>query len=155
MHRRVLLSTGSSALITGLLLGNSASATSADREGARVILDEIKSWRNDAGRADLTLQSALESAAQVQTFLMQKSGSSTFKYDPGFRAREAGYLGQIKGEVLAETYESASNVASRLLEHPHTKAVILNPRARDVGIFGLCDSTGQTYWSILLATSSA
>jgi len=70
--------------------------------------------------------------------------------DPVTRARACGYPGHVLGEALAESGAGAVDTATLWLSHPATRAVLLDPRAREVGIFGLRDASGVVWWDLVV-----
>ncbi|MEJ6396243.1 CAP domain-containing protein [Gymnodinialimonas sp. 2305UL16-5] len=70
---------------------------------------------------------------------------------PAERGRQAGYTGHVLGELLAVgPDEDPRSVVSAWHDHGQTRAVLLEPGARHIGLAHTCDGFGQNRWSILL-----
>ncbi len=152
MRRRTILLSGAS-ILAGSALGCAISA-SRDAAGARTILAALKTAREADGLPGLRVDSRLVWMARLQTFRMLELGETTHidaeDGDPTIRARQCGYLGCVLGETLAESEASAFETAALWLSHDATRAVLLDPEAREVGIFGLREHTDRVWWDLVV-----
>ena len=69
---------------------------------------------------------------------------------PRERAFRAGYRGEVVGENLSEGSDSDLTVLASWLDFADTRAVILDPSARGLGIGWYQDATGKIWWVQLL-----
>jgi uncharacterized protein YkwD len=64
------------------------------------------------------------------------------------RAQRVGYTGQLLGELISETYETELETLAAWMENPDTRAILLQPEARDMG-FGLFqEQNGKIWWTL-------
>ena len=69
---------------------------------------------------------------------------------PRERAFRAGYRGEVVGENLSEGSDSDLTVLATWLDFADTRAVILDPSARGLGIAWYQEQTGKIWWVQLL-----
>ena len=69
---------------------------------------------------------------------------------PRERAFRAGYRGEIVGENLSEGSDSDLTVLATWLDFADTRAVIVDPAARGLGIGWYQEPTGKIWWVELL-----
>ncbi len=125
----------------------------SDREAARIqlrMVESVNALRQAAGAPALQLNSELTAAAathardmsvQNRPWHFGSDGSS-----PLDRARRAGYTGTLLGELLSETYESEVETLAAWAEEPRTRAVLLDPAARDMGFAFFQEPNGKIWW---------
>ncbi|MCB1399272.1 MAG: CAP domain-containing protein [Rhodobacteraceae bacterium] len=124
----------------------------ADKIAYRV-LDSVNSLRSARATPPLTLNAQLNAAAaahsrdmaaQNRPWHFGSDGSSP--YD---RAQRAGYMGQVLGENISETYETETETLSAWMGLADTRDVILNPQARDLGFSWYQEPSGKIWWTML------
>ncbi|MDW4549194.1 CAP domain-containing protein [Defluviimonas sp. D31] len=117
------------------------------------MVDSVNTLRSAAGAAPLTLNSQLTAAAathsrdmavQNRPWHFGSDGSS-----PLLRVQRAGYPGMMLGENISETYETELETLSAWMDLPDTRAVILDPNARDVGFSWYQEPGGKIWWTLV------
>lgn len=117
------------------------------------MLDSVNALRAAAGAPALQLNAQLAAAAATHSRDMSvqnrpwhfgSDGSS-----PILRAQRAGYTGQMKGENISETYENETQTLSAWMELADTRAVIMDPAARDLGFAWYQEPAGKIWWTLL------
>lgn len=128
---------------------------SANRIQFRV-LDSVNALRQAAGVSTLEMDAKLNAAAathsrdmavQNRPWHFGSDGSS-----PIDRVQRAGYSGRMVGETISETYETELQTLSAWMEEPATRAVILDPTARDLGFSWHQESSGKIWWTMVLGS---
>lgn len=126
---------------------------SANRIQFRV-LDSVNALRQAAGASPLEMNAKLNAAAATHSRDMSvqnrpwhfgSDGSS-----PIDRVQRAGYAGRLVGETISETFETELQTLSAWMEEPGTRAVILDPTARDLGFSWHQESNGKIWWTMIL-----
>lgn len=119
------------------------------------VLDGVNTLRRAAGSAPVTLDPQLTAAAATHSQDMARQnrpwhfgsdGSS-----PLDRLRRVGYPGPLVGETISETYESEIETLAAWMEDPTTRAVILDPAARRMGVAWMQEPAGKIWWTMVLA----
>lgn len=117
------------------------------------MVDSINSLRAAAGAQPLTPNPLLTAAAathsrdmavQNRPWHFGSDGSS-----PLLRVQRTGYQGQMLGENISETYETELETLSAWMELADTRAVILDPAARDVGFAWYQEPGGKIWWTLV------
>ncbi|MFN0115431.1 MAG: CAP domain-containing protein [Paracoccaceae bacterium] len=117
------------------------------------MVDGINELRQAAGLPPLTLSAQLTAAAATHSRDMSvqnrpwhfgSDGSS-----PVVRVQRAGYAGGMLGENISETYEDELTTLSAWMGQPDTRAVILDPVARDLGFSWFQEPTGKIWWTLV------
>ncbi|MFN6951550.1 MAG: CAP domain-containing protein [Albidovulum sp.] len=117
------------------------------------MVDSINSLRAAAGVAPLALNPLLTAAAathsrdmavQNRPWHFGSDGSS-----PILRVQRTGYPGRMLGENISETYETELETLSAWMELADTRAVILDPAARDVGFAWFQEPGGKIWWTLV------
>lgn len=117
------------------------------------MVDGINALRAARGVPPLTLNAQLTAAAathsrdmavQNRPWHFGSDGSS-----PLLRVQRTGYAGRMLGENISETYETEVETLSAWMELPDTRAVILDPAARDVGFAWHQESGGKIWWTLV------
>lgn len=117
------------------------------------MLESVNAIRQAGGVQTLQLNDALNRAAAVHSRDMARQqrpwnfgsdGSS-----PVDRVRREGYMGQLKGENISETYETELETLGGWMEDPRTRNVILDPGARDLGFSFYQESNGKIWWTLI------
>ena len=88
-------------------------------------------------------------AVQNRPWHFGSDGSS-----PLDRVRRAGYSGRMLGENISETYESELETLSAWMEMPDQREVLLDPRARDLGIAWFQEPNGKIWWTLITGQPS-
>lgn len=148
MKRRTLLNAVTLGCAVGLVPGILWDA--AAEQPLEQAYDALMRARRAAGLPDLTRQPALMASGRAQVVYMQALGQThhmdAFGHSPDVRAARLGYEGRVLGEVLAETYGPPSETLEAWLTAPETRAVLLDPDAREVGLAMNEDREGRMWW---------
>jgi uncharacterized protein YkwD len=122
------------------------------------MLDSVNALRQAAGAAPVRLSSELTAASK--THARDMSGQNRpwhFGSDgssPLDRVARAGYNGRLIGENISETFETELETLSAWMDAPETREVILDPRARDMGVAWHQESSGKIWWTMILGQST-
>ena len=117
------------------------------------MVDGINALRSAAGAPPVTLNAQLTAAAathsrdmavQNRPWHFGSDGSS-----PLLRVQRTGYAGRMLGENISETYETEVETLSAWMEMPDTRAVVLDPAARDVGFSWYQEPGGKIWWTLV------
>ncbi|MFZ5708974.1 MAG: CAP domain-containing protein [Pseudomonadota bacterium] len=117
------------------------------------MVDGVNELRRAAGLAPLDLNAQLTAAAATQSRDMAvqnrpwhfgSDGSS-----PVLRVQRTGYPGRMLGENISETYEDELTTLSAWMAEPDTRAVILDPAARNVGFSWFQEQSGKIWWTLV------
>jgi uncharacterized protein YkwD len=150
MQRRVFLGTGLAGAAVHLL-----SRITGEDDGSALILGRLNDLRREMGLSGLHLQPSLTEMARRQVLHMHRLGKTTHAgpegADPSARGGQAGYCGRILGEALAEGQEAPEAFLEAWLAHDATRAVLLDPLARDAGAFGSEDAAQTSRWALVLS----
>ena len=120
------------------------------------MLDSVNALRRAAGVPPVALDAELNAAAathsrdmsvQNRPWLFGSDGSS-----PLDRARRAGFQGQIVGENISESYETELETLAAWMNQPDTRSVILDAKARRMGLAWFQEPAGKLWWTINLGT---
>lgn len=153
MQRRTVLGAAMAGLAVTFLPTSTLGACHAG-SAAETALLHIAQARRKAGLPGLAVQAALSRMARLQTLHIEATGRTSHAgpdgIDPVGRARQAGYAGCILGEALAETHYGPAETVAFWLVHDATRDVLLDPEARDVGLFALERKDGRTWWDLVL-----
>lgn len=135
--------------------GGTPRISAADRAAIELRhLDAVNAVRAENGLAPVRLSAELNAAAETHARDMAaQSRAWHFGSDltsPRERAFRAGYQGEIVGENLSEGSDSDLTVLKSWLDFKDTRAVILDPSARGLGIGWYQEANGKTWWVELL-----
>lgn len=117
------------------------------------MIDGINALRAAKGVQPVTLNAQLTAAAATHSRDMSvqnrpwhfgSDGSS-----PLLRVQRTGYPGRMLGENISETYETEVETLSAWMELPDTRAVILDPAARDAGFGWYQEPNGKIWWTLV------
>jgi len=117
------------------------------------MVDSINALRAAAGVPPLTPSPLLTAAAathsrdmavQNRAWDFGSDGSSAI-----LRAQRTGYQGRMIDENVSESYETELETLSAWMERPGSRAVILNPAARDVGFAWFQEKSGKIWWTLV------
>jgi len=59
-----------------------------------------------------------------------------------------GYTGVFLGELVSETYETELETLAAWMEERETRAVLLDPRMREIGLSWHQEGTGKLWWAM-------
>ncbi len=116
--------------------------------------DGINTLRSQNGLSQVQLNAQLTSAAathardmsfQSRPWHWGSDGSS-----PMQRTRRAGYRGEFVGELVSETFETETETLNAWMLERETRRVILDPRARELGVAWHQDPNGKLWWAVVL-----
>ncbi len=117
-------------------------------------LDAVNAVRAEAGVPPVQLSAELNAAAETHARDMSvQQRAWHFGSDltsPRERAFRAGYRGEIVGENLSEGSDSDLTVLGTWLNFRDTREVILDPKARGLGIGWYQEASGKIWWVQLL-----
>jgi uncharacterized protein YkwD len=117
------------------------------------MLDAVNALRQAKGVGPLALSAELNAAAATHSRDMSvqnrpwhfgSDGSS-----PIDRVARVGYRGELKGELISETYETELETLAGWLENPNTRLVIFEPAAREMGFAFYQEPTGKIWWTLV------
>lgn len=117
-------------------------------------LDGVNALRSSAGLAPVALDAKLNASAathsrdmalQNRPWHFGSDGSS-----PVDRARRVGFNGRILGETISESYETETETLSAWMRKSDTRAVIMDPNARLMGISWYQEPTGKIWWTMIM-----
>lgn len=110
--------------------------------------------RLNAGLPHLTRAHLLEELVRHQSAYLERLGGVSHQnaagLDPAQRARRLGYDGHILGEALAETRGGPAETVGTWLEYSATRAVLLNPCAREFGLAMVRGKDGRNWWTLVV-----
>lgn len=134
----------------------------AEADAANVQLrlrDGMNAVRQAAGAPPVQLNSELTAAAathardmsvQNRPWHFGSDGSSPLE-----RVRRVGYRGALLGENISETYETELETLSAWMREADTRAVILDPRATDLGFAWFQEPNGKIWWTLVTGDGRA
>lgn len=120
------------------------------------VLDSVNALRSAKGAPALVFNSSLNAAAATHSRDMSvqnrpwhfgSDGSS-----PIVRAQRAGYTGEVLGELISETYETEVETLSAWMKQADTRAVLMDPRATQMGFAWYQEPAGKLWWTLLTGT---
>lgn len=127
----------------------------ADKVQLRM-LDSVNALRQAAGTQQVQLNAQLTAAAATHSRDMSvqnrpwhfgSDGSS-----PLDRVARAGFVGDMIGETISETYESELQTLTAWMEDPSTRAVILDPKAANMGFSWFQEPNGKIWWTLIMGS---
>ena len=134
--------------------------SASDRDDIQFrVLDGVNALRSSAGVSQVALNSELIAAAathardmsvQNRPWHFGSDGSS-----PIDRAVRVGYRGTLIGELISETFETELETLAAWMGTPETRRVILDARARDLGISWYQEENGKIWWVMTLGAPSS
>ncbi|OIQ41453.1 MAG: hypothetical protein BM560_08845 [Roseobacter sp. MedPE-SWde] len=137
--------------------GSSGSAyriRNADKVQLRM-LDSVNALRQAAEAPQVQLNAQLNAAAATHSRDMSvqnrpwhfgSDGSS-----PLDRVARTGYVGTVQGENISETYENELQTLTAWMEDASTRAVILDPKATNMGFSWFQEANGKIWWTMVMA----
>ncbi|GAA6180764.1 MULTISPECIES: CAP domain-containing protein [unclassified Shimia] len=118
------------------------------------VLDSINALRQASGAPAVELNAQLNAAAathardmalQNRPWHFGSDGSS-----PLDRVSRVGYTGSLTGETISETYESEVETLAAWMQQDDTRAVILDPKAQDMGFAWFQEDNGKIWWTMVM-----
>ena len=116
-------------------------------------LDSINTLRAAKGLSALNYNSQLNAAAETHSRDMSlqnrpwhfgSDGSS-----PLVRVQRVNYTGRLVGENISETYQTELETLSAWMAQPDTRAVIMEPAARELGFSWFQEDNGKIWWTMV------
>lgn len=123
------------------------------------MLDSVNALRTARGLAPVELNAQLNAAAathsrdmsiQNRPWLFGSDGSS-----PLDRARRVGFPGRLLGENISESYEGELPTLAAWMDQADTRAVILDPNARQMGFAWFQEPAGKLWWTLNMGSDPA
>ena len=117
------------------------------------LLDSVNALRAAKGASPLQYNAQLNAAAathsrdmavQNRPWHFGSDGSS-----PLDRVSRVGYTGRLVGENISETFETELETLSAWMTEPHTREVIMDPQARELGFSWFQEPTGKIWWTMV------
>ena len=117
------------------------------------LLDSVNSLRRAQNAAPLSFNSALNAAAATHSRDMSvqnrpwhfgSDGSS-----PLVRVQRVGYTGTLMGELISETYETELVTLAAWMKQADTRAILLDPAARELGFAWYQEPNGKIWWTLV------
>jgi uncharacterized protein YkwD len=117
------------------------------------MLDSVNSLRQAKGLPALVFNAQLNAAAATHSRDMSvqnrpwhfgSDGSS-----PLVRVQRVGYRGKLLGELISETYETELETLAAWSGQSDTRAIMLDPLAREMGFAWFQESNGKIWWTLL------
>jgi uncharacterized protein YkwD len=115
------------------------------------VLDAVNSLRAASGAPPMQLNAQLTAAAathardmavQNRPWHFGSDGSS-----PLVRVQRTGYTGQLIGELISETFETELETLAAWAAQRDTRAIILDPAARNLGFAWFQEPNGKIWWT--------
>lgn len=117
------------------------------------MLDSVNTLRSAAGAPPLAFNAQLNAAAathardmsvQNRPWHFGSDGSSPFD-----RVRRVGFGGQLKGELISETFETELETLAAWARQPDTRAILTDPSAREMGFAWFQEPNGKIWWTLV------
>lgn len=117
------------------------------------LLDSVNSLRRAQGAQALSFNAALNAAAathsrdmavQNRPWHFGSDGSS-----PLVRVQRVGYTGTLLGELISETFETELVTLAAWMRQADTRAVLLDPAAREMGFAWYQEPSGKIWWTLV------
>jgi len=117
------------------------------------LLDSVNALRAAKGAQPLAYNAALNAAAATHSRDMSvqnrpwhfgSDGSS-----PLLRVQRVGYTGKLMGELISETFQTELETLAAWMEEPDTRAVVLDPAARELGFAWYQEEAGKIWWTMV------
>ena len=117
------------------------------------MLDSVNSLRSAKRLPPLAFSAQLNAAAathardmsvQNRPWHFGSDGSSPLE-----RVQRVGYRGRLMGELISETYETELETLAAWSGQADTRAVIMDPMARDIGFAWFQEGNGKIWWALV------
>ena len=120
-------------------------------------LEMVNALRLENGRSQLKYSASLSAASKTHAFdIARQQRAWNYGSDASSaidRARMAGFEGLVLGENVSETYEGEYDVLNVWFKSKIGRAIILDPKATDLGLSWYQDSTGKVWWVQMIGKS--
>ena len=127
----------------------------AERVRARAF-DSVNTLRSARGLAPLEPNAQLMAAAERHSRDMASQGRAWhFGSDgssPIQRVARAGYRGEMRGELVSETFESELETINAWMDERDTRAILMDREARDMGFAWFQEGNGKLWWTLVVGT---
>jgi uncharacterized protein YkwD len=128
-------------------------ASDTERVQARA-MESLNTLRAQGRLAPVVMNAQLVSAASAHSRDMSFQGRAwAFGSDgssPIERVMRTGYRGQYLGKAVSETYESELETINGWMASPDTRAVLMDPRARELGLAWYQEPDGKLWWTLIM-----
>jgi len=120
------------------------------------MLDSVNALRQASGMEAVELSAELTAAAATHSQDMSlqnrpwhfgSDGSSPIE-----RVARTGYAGTMLGEVISETFENDVETLAGWMSDDETRKVIMDPKARFMGISWFQEVSGKIWWTMILGS---
>ena len=122
------------------------------------MLEGVNTLRQARGAQPVELSPELTAAAKTHSRDMSVQNRpwhfGSDGSNPIVRANRVGYSGRLLGENISETFETELETLSAWMETLETREVILDPRARDMGLSWFQEPNGKIWWTMLIGQPS-
>ncbi len=117
------------------------------------LLDSVNALRRAQAAQPLAFNATLNAAAAAHSRDMSvqnrpwhfgSDGSS-----PLVRVQRIGYTGRLLGELISETYETELVTLAAWMKQADTRAIILDPAARELGFAWFQEPNGKIWWTVV------
>jgi len=123
------------------------------------VRERLASLRAADGAPPLQLDAALTAAAAAHSRDMSRQGQPVHVGSDGSspieRAARAGYRGLVLGETVAETFAPELETLADWMAQADTRAVIMDPDGRDLGVGHFQDDGGKIWWTLLVGAGDS
>jgi uncharacterized protein YkwD len=117
------------------------------------MVDSVNALRQAAGVLPLTLDAQLTAAAATHSRDMSVQNRpwhfGSDGSNPISRVQRTGYAGKLLGENISETFENEVETLDAWMAVPDTRAVVLDPNARNVGFSWYQEPNGKIWWTLV------
>jgi uncharacterized protein YkwD len=168
MDRRTFVLVGPVAVLAGCATSSNGPALGADGKplpqvyridettAAKIpfrFLDSVNTLRAAKGLQVLSFNAQLNAAAETHARDMSvqnrpwhfgSDGSS-----PLVRVQRVGYPGRLVGELISETYQTELETLSAWMGQADTRAIIMEPTARETGFAWYQEESGKIWWTMV------
>jgi uncharacterized protein YkwD len=103
----------------------------------------------DAGLTAAAATHSRDMAVQNRPWHFGSDGSS-----PLVRVQRAGYGGVLLGELISETFQTELETLSAWMGEDDTRAVIMDPKATQMGFAWFQEPSGKIWWTMLTGRPS-
>lgn len=168
MNRRAVVLLAPTVLLAGCISGGNGVALGSDGKPLPQVyritpavaeqipyrfLDSVNTLRAAKGLQQLAFNAQLNAAAETHSRDMSvqnrpwhfgSDGSS-----PLLRVQRVGYPGRLVGENISETYQTELETLSAWMAQADTRAIIMDPAARELGFAWYQEPGGKIWWTMV------
>ncbi|AHM03386.1 Putative transmembrane protein [Roseibacterium elongatum DSM 19469] len=120
------------------------------------MLSALNTARRSDGQGPLVISESLCRAALSHARDLAGQGlvghRGTDGSTPAMRAPRTGFDGRVLGEVVARAPDHEVSVLRDWLDQPESRAVLLDPQARQMGVARHVTPDGMGWWVLLVGT---